>query len=362
MLQGLTLQQLAAKIEANSKAKRDFVYNTTDLEMVVDAEYTEVPPAERKNGNGHSVALVVADQGRYPILKTAHEQIGARLDIPRKYYDRCLDKAPDLLATNVNRWFRDNPERRMIRTLAGRDRAFLSDRFNRIEHEEIAKAALPVLADIPDVQIISSEITERRMYLQAVTPRLQGDVKVGDTVQAGVLISNSEIGFGAVLVTPLIYRLVCKNGMVVPDGRLRASHIGRRVEDNEELWADDTRQADDRAILLKVRDTVRACVDEAQFRTRVAKLSGLTEGKVTGDPTKVVGLLAAKVGANEEETGGILRSLIEGGDLSAWGLLNAVTAQAHSATSYDRAVEFEQAGGALVELSRDEWRGILNAA
>ena len=58
---------------------------------------------------------------------------------------------------------------------------------------------------------------------------------------------------------------------------------------------------------------------------------------------------------------GILRSLIEGGDLSAWGLLNAVTAQAHTA-EYDRAVEFEAAGGTLLTLAPTEWSRMLEAA
>ena len=68
-----------------------------------------------------------------------HDQIGSRAGIPAKYYDRMLTEAPDLLATNVNAWHRINPARRMVRTLGGDARSFLSDRYNRIENEEIAK-------------------------------------------------------------------------------------------------------------------------------------------------------------------------------------------------------------------------------
>ena len=55
-------------------------------------------------------------------------------------------------------------------------------------------------------------------------------------------------------------------------------------------------------------------------------------------------------------------TLIDGGDLSAWGLVNAVTSLAHKATSYDRAVELESAGGALIDLPSQEWKRILEAA
>lgn len=91
-------------------------------------------------------------------------------------------------------------------------------------------------------------------------------------------------------------------------------------------------------------------------------MQGLTESHVTGNPANVVEVLAKKVNASLDEQGGILRALIEGGDLSAWGLLNAVTAQAHTARSYDRAVEFEAAGGQLLDLSPKDWKEVLEAA
>lgn len=357
MLKGLSLSELASKIEANAAAKKDYIADTTDLEMVVDAEFTEVE-SPKTNGN---MALVVKDVGRFPILKTAHEQIGDRIKIPRKYYERMQSEAPDLLCTNVNRWFRNDPERRMLRTLNGKNRAFLSNRYARIDDHEIANVALKELAQHPGIRVTSADVTERHLYIQAVTDRVQGEAKVGDVVQAGVMITNSEVGFGAGVVTPLIYRLVCKNGMACKDGRFRAFHIGKRVEDSEELWADDTKQADDRAVLLKMRDTIRACLDAALFAARVDKMNGLTTAKIAGNPVKAVELLAQTIGASETEQDSILRSLIEGSDLSAWGLLNAVTAQAHTATDYDKSVEFERAGGELLALPAPEWRKILDA-
>jgi hypothetical protein len=353
MKTGLTLSQLAAKIEGNKVLKQDFIADTAAATMQVQDDKTIVLELPRP----HS-----AIPNTFPILPLAHDQIGARLNIPGKYYDRMRAEAPDLLATNVNAWFRKNPEKRMVRTLGGDVRAFLSNRYNRIENEEIAEVVLPILADIPDVKIISSEITERRMYIQALTPRVQGEVKKGDVVQAGVVISNSETGHGAVSISPLVYRLVCLNGMIANDGRLRANHVGGRIEETEALYQDDTRKADDRAILLKVRDHVRNAVDALAFSQRIEAMAGLTERKITGSPEAAIEVLAKKVNATDAERSGILRALIEGGDLSAWGMLNAVTAQAHTAADYDRSIEFERMGGALLELPATEWRRVLEAA
>lgn len=351
MLKGLSLQQLAAKIEANANLKMDFI---------VPTEKTTMQVVQEERGR-KSVVLELPDHGQFPLLPLAHDQIGGRAGIPAKYYDRMLAEAPDLLCANVNAWHRINPAKRMIRTLGGDMRAFLSNQYNRIENEEIAKVAFPVLAELPGVQIVSSEVTDKRLYIHFVVPTIEGEVKVGDVVQAGGIIQNSEVGCGAVSVSGLIWRLWCLNGAKTGD-TFRKNHVGRQIEDSEQLWADDTRQADDRAILLKVRDMVRAVVDETRFKVQLAKMQGLAGARITGDPVRVVEVLAQRVGTSESEQDGILRSLIEGGDLSAWGLLNAVTAQSHTARNYDRAVELEAAGGSLLDLSSNEWKRVLETA
>lgn len=356
MLKGLTLKQLAAKIEANSALKRDYIVPTEKTEMI-----TVLEPAVGKKPAGRSVLMYLPDHGSFPLLPLAHDQIGGRAGIPAKYYDRMLAEAPELLCENVNAWHRINPAKRMMRTLGGDMRAFLSDRYNRIENEEIAKVAFPVLAELPGVEIVSSEVTDKRLYIHFVVPTIRGEVKVGDVVQAGGIITNSEVGCGAVSVSGLIWRLICLNGAKTTD-TFRKNHVGRQIDDSETLWADDTRQADDRAILLKVRDMVRAVVDQTRFKAQLEKMRGLTKGKITGDPVRAVEVLAQRVGTSEFEQAGILRSLIEGQDLSAWGLLNAVTAQSHTARNYDRAVELEAAGGQLLDLSRNEWKHVLEAA
>ena len=347
MLKGISLVELAKKIEANRDLKQDFIAPTEQLKMHVQED--------------KKASLIIPKQGEFPVLPLAHDQIAARVDIPKKYYERMRNEAPELLANNVNTWFRKNPEKRMVRTLGGDVRAFLSNRYNRIENEEIAEVAIPILYQIPDVKIVSAEVTDRRLYIQAVSPRLQGEVKKGDVVQAGVVISNSEVGAGAVSVARMNYRLVCLNGMIMPD-KFRAYHTGRQIEDTESLWQDDTRKADDRAILLKVRDMVKAAVDAAEFAKTIDRMRALTEGRMTGKPDEVIEVLCAKVGMSETEKGGVLCSLIEGGDLSAWGMINAITAQAHTSKDYDRAVELEAAGGQLLELPNSEWKRILEAA
>ena len=62
------------------------------------------------------------------------------------------------------------------------------------------------------------------------------------------------------------------------------------------------------------------------------------------------------------EQGGVLRHLASGGDLTHYGLINAVTAFSQDVVDYDRATELETMGGKLVELSPDQWREVAQAA
>jgi hypothetical protein len=353
MKQHLALADLAKEIVRQRDAKRDFIARQGAIEMeTLDDEVCLALGAD-------------AQRQHYTIRPHAHAQIASRLGVPKRYYDRMREEAPDLLTTNVNGWLeRDADACRMVRTLDGAVRAFLSDRYQRIENEDIAEVALPVLAEQPDMRVESCAVTERRLYIKALFPRIAGEVAKGDVVQAGVIISNSEVGAGAIEVAPLLFRLVCLNGLIVQDHRVRGFHIGPRIiegDDVRELLTDEARQADDRAILLKLRDVVRACADPAQFETRLERLRRAAQEPVTGDLAKAVEVLALKSGLNEAERGSVLRHLIMGGDLTRWGLVNAVTRIANDALSYDRATELEALGGTLLDLPRQDWREIAEA-
>ena len=351
MLKGIDLVELSRRIIASKELKRDFIAPAGQLEMTVQSDSTPV--------------LNVAANGSFPLQPLAHRQLSTFANIPAQYYDRMKADAPDLLASNVNTWLRKMPtdRKRMVRTLGGDARALLSNSYQRVEHEEIAEVALPVLHDLPGVNIVSAEVTSSRLYIHFVVPTIQGEVKVGDIVQAGGIISNSEVGLGAVSVAGLTWRLWCLNGAKTGD-TFRRSHVGRKVEDTEELWADDTRAADDKAILLKVRDMVRGVVDQTRFVAHLNKLKELADPSTTKVTNMVaaVEVLTNKMGLPDAMRPSILQSLAEGGDFTAWGVVNAVTAQAHKATDYDAAVELEGVGGALINLAPTEWKSILQAA
>ena len=151
--------------------------------------------------------------------------MGTYLNIPWKYYERMCQENIGLLAQNVNTWLQKGPEQRMIRTIDGRARAFLSNRYRRIDNIDIAQITLPIIEAMPDAIFESCNLSDDYMYIKVVNPRLTDEVVPGDIVQSGVVISNSETGQGAVCIQPLIYRLVCSNGMTVNEARARGKAV-----------------------------------------------------------------------------------------------------------------------------------------
>ena len=111
------------------------------------------------------------------------------------------------------------------------------------------------------------------------------------------------------------------------------------------MFRDDTLAADDRAFFLKVRDVVEAAVSQTTFRQIAMKLQNTRDIRLTGDPVKTVEVLANRYTLNDTERAGVLRHLIIEGDLSGYGLVNAVTHYSQDVEDYDRATEFEVLGG-----------------
>ena len=343
MKQGIkNVQELYKELEEQRENRKDIIADTRSL-MVTSTE-------------GKSLLHVSAgnETMNYDISEVAHRQIADRLGIPFKYYMRMRTEFPELLDQNINGWLEENPEKRMLRTLDGKLRAFLSDRYRRLDNLELVDHVLPVIAQMKGCSIESCDITETHLYMKVVNRTMKAELVPGDVVQAGFVISNSEIGLGALKVEPLLYRLVCKNGMISKDLAHKKYHAGRQVEDTDnayELYSDETLAADDKAYFLKVQDIVSAAIDEARFNLTVDKMRASMNIQTGDNPVKTVEVLGDKYILNKIERASILRHFVMGDDLSVFGLVNAVTRSSQDISDYNRATELERLGGMLLEES-----------
>ena len=80
---------------------------------------------------------------------------------------------------------------------------------------------------------------------------------------------------------------------------------------------------------------VQAAVSEATFRHTAQKLQKTLNIPLVGDPVKTIEVLAQRYVLNEGERAGVLRHLIAEGELSGYGLVNAVTHYSQEVDDYD---------------------------
>ncbi|MDD3537372.1 MAG: DUF932 domain-containing protein, partial [Eubacteriales bacterium] len=128
-----------------------------------------------------------------------------------------------------------------------------------------------------------------------------------------------------------------------------------------ELYSDETLQAEDNAFMLKLADIVRAAVDEARFTSVVDKLREAVDIRITASVPQVVELTAKQYGLTQSEGNDVLQHLISGGDLSRYGLSNAVTRASQDVQDYDRATALEGVGWQIAVMPREVW-AVINEA
>lgn len=338
MKAGRSLQEVLTELNLQNQAKKDYIVPAQSMSLEKDGQ-----------------TFLIGGQNAFSTTPLFHRQLASTLGIPAKYYDLMQEEKPELLAENVNSWLDTRQNNYMIRSMDYGTgpvvRAFLSERYRRIDNMEIASAVLPLFAGNDSYSVESCEVTENRLYLKIVNRRLEMEVRKGDIVQAGVMISNSEVGLGAVSVQPLVYRLVCLNGMVVNDFGERKNHVGRQAKmaENFSLYSDETLEAEDKAFMLKLRDTTMAAIEESRFAQVVGKMKEAAGIPIKGNVQEVVELTGREFGISQEEQNGIFKYLVEGGDLSLYGLTNAVTRASQDVDSYDRATALEGIGWQIMQ-------------
>ena len=368
MKTGRSILELAHEVERQAQTKRDFVAKTSAIELSYDQEFERL------------LKLNVGDH-KFGLNDLAHSQIGEYCAIPKAYYDRCRAEDPELLIHNVNRWIASHKdEKRLVRTLDGSTRAFLSDAYRPLENIDLANAILPVLLNTGKFDIMSCEVTERRLYIKAVGKELarelaktgnrlgDGQHKIVDVIYPAVVISNSEVGYGQLSIEQGVWTRGCSNLATMAARSLKKRHVGARhgllSDDLVSQLSDETRKKTDEALWCQVRDVVAGTFDPARFDEVVDTLNGSQEDRIdrSADVVEVVKTAGNKLGFTETEGKGILQHLIEGGDLSRYGLFNAVTRFSQDVESYDRASELEKIGGNVIELPRNDWQQIARAS
>lgn len=347
---GMSMDEFEARIDREAAAAKDYVAPCEKLKVEYDdGQYR----------------LEVKGVGNFGMTQMFHKQLATRANTPLKFYDRAKSY-PDEFVPLLNKLIQEEwGGDALVRTMDGNARALLSDSYSIFDNLQLVKAVIPAVRELGDFQVKSASVSEIKMFLKLVFPNTRTEVAVGDVVEAGIMISNSEVGAGAAAVSKFMNRLICMNGAVINDAKFSKRHLGRALmgdgAEARQLFQSDTIAASHRAMHLQIRDMVIDVGNPKSFEVVVQNIREAASGEKLVNPERTVRMLASTYDLTEEENGHVMRHLIEGADITRWGMVNAVTAAAKDVTTYDRATELETFGGSLLGLSSKEWSNFATA-
>ena len=378
MKAGKNLVELATELTRIRDNAKDFVVPTEMLiAETVDENGVNTKGLVPRNSDKIKMTFENGTKHSFGLNPWSASQLASYSDIPKSYFDRVSLENPALMVDNINHGLRrqtaearrqGKSESRMVRTLDGNVRGLLSSRFRPLDGHDLMEAVLPTMLD-KQMEIISSEVTDRRLFIKALAPRVMAEIKKGDLVQYGLMISNSDVGAGSVRVEPLIYRLVCQNGLIA-NTAIRKYHVGKNQaeDDIRELFSDKTKELSDKAFWMQVRDVVIGSMKIENFEAQVDRLRVAANEEIKNfDLPRVVELSMKATGiTGENKKNSILAALAsgnQGAGLTKWGLINSFTAAAQSDEfSYEESIEMERAGGQILELPKTQWSTIAAVA
>ncbi|MFE9024394.1 DUF932 domain-containing protein [Streptomyces sp. NPDC007808] len=306
--------------------------------------------------------------GIYRPTAVADEGVSDKLRIPLAYLRRMRAENVPLLDENVNAWMRQEPERRfMLRAFRGENgpgmpsegvaRALLSDSYKLMDNLDMLLAALDgVQQSGHPTRITGCDLTDRRMYVRveseavAIQARslLRGyrspfDGRSGDElpmISAGFVITNSEVGAGAYTITPRAVIQVCRNGLTQAKDVMRAVHLGGKQDEGVVNWSGQTQRKTLELITSKTADAVSTFLSREYVEAKVYEMEAAA-GKELSEPTKTIEHVTKSLSIGNEAKDRILAHFIRGGQMTAGGVMQAVTSTAQTLTDADQAAALE---------------------
>lgn len=162
-------------------------------------------------------------------------------------------------------------------------------------------------------------------------------------VHAGFELRNSETGQGQWVLTPRLVVKVCNNGMVIDQLKMARPHRGSKLEEGLIEWSDETRRLNVDLIRSSTKDAVRTFLNPEFLADQIAGIEAKA-GAPVDRPEKALERVASECKYTDDERDAILSFFVKGGQSTAGGVMNAVTAFSQTVEDPDRAAEIEASG------------------
>lgn len=309
-----------------------------------DLDVVSLNAAELGTRDGRTMELAIDGtvDKPLPLRETAFRQLCTRVGAPSHY----VRKLPAHLQKGcLNHGLRRDSRSATLRVAGGTVRAIVSSRYAPLDDPELFELLDDTLVRTGyrgDVRV-RGFAAGKRTVLRITLPSEGEVVRPGDVVEYGIDVVNSELGVGAIQVTPVTYRLVCTNGMRSWSNadRIRVTHRGD-VQRVREMFCDAIPLAlaqarGDIGLFRKAAErVVPAVLEEVSGLTRF----GLTAQELGAVTTQLVNQEGLASGGDPQ---GDVRGILEGRSGTVFDIANAITAVARS-RPVSRRLELESTG------------------
>lgn len=281
-----------------------------------------------------------------PLRLHAFRQLAARVGAPASYLARQLPAglARACLTHGIANAPADAAKTGLLRMAGGQARALVTGRYAVLDHGAFLDAAEQAFerAGISlDAVRVSALATGPRLVVRATVASTADEIAAGDVVEAGVDLVNGELGNAAGSVAPVVYRLVCTNGLRRTErgAKRTVRHIG------DPARALETLEGAIPAALDEARGTVRL-FQEAALRQVERAIEVFESGGL-----RLFGLTAAEERAARGALEGDVGKLEAGPRVTVADLVNGITASARFMGT-ERRLEVEAIAGEVLASPR----------
>lgn len=323
-----TWEDVREQVELDDRNKWDMAVDANKLKMFDDGTFSipgEEGPDLSDLGKPHEEQRVMVRPNDYAL-----GQLCGRLEIPARYLRRLPSNLQAQLINHDLEKVENGNRRFMLRCKGSMIRAFLTEKYSRIDNREVLDIVSNLALQI-DHQFREFYLDERGFWAKI----LLDDLRVWDPshssteLKLGLLIGNSEVGARSISIEPFIYRYACTNDMVIQEDKaLHQRHMHLKT----------------RELRLRVIEAVNDAIEGGD--DVLDQFAKSVEEEVE-HPSAVIARLAKKRGLSEKLRDQVKSSYEEEPNKTRFGIINAFTATARKLEG-DNRVDLERFAGKLL--------------
>ena len=273
-----------------------------------------------------------------PLTRHSLSQLCAKLGVPVRYIQSCIDKGyPDLAADNINAWLDEYRKSLFIRTYGDRVRGVLSDRYTTLDSPEVIEVCEDTFGD--DFKVKGMYVSEERLHLRIVQKNM---LKIkGEDLFAGVTIDSSDVGRSILCVRFFIYKQVCTNGLCISEGMgsiFAQRHVGISKDEFKEGLVSSLQSVH---VLIPTFMDALKCANS--YDKELIDYDSFDEEK----RGRFVSRIRALTKLPEDGVEKVLETMYNKYSVSRWGFVNSITEVAQDYT-LERRLELENVAGKIL--------------